>query len=117
MRFAEELLLLLHNDESGYFVPIPEWNMSCALAGAVLMDLAMEDRIDSDQISLTLTDATPTGDELLDPTLVEIAGEEQVHTPQYWVERIARRADDISDVAVDRLERVRDFGGSERRSV
>ncbi len=103
MRFAEELLLLLHNDESGYFVPIPEWNMSCALAGAVLMDLAMEDRIDSDQTSLTLTDATPTGDELLDPTLVEIAGEEQVHTPQYWVERIARRADDISDVAVDRL--------------
>ena len=103
MRFAEELLLLLHNDESGYFVPIPEWNMSCALAGAVLMDLAMEDRIDSDQTSLTLTDATPTGDELLDPTLIEIAGEEQVHTPQYWVERIARRADDIGDVAVDRL--------------
>ena len=113
MRFAEELLLLLHNDESGYFVPIPEWNMSCALAGAVLMDLAMEDRIDSDQTSLTLTDATPTGDELLDPTLVEIAGEEQVHTPQYWVERIAHRADDISDVAVDRLVKAGIFDSDE----
>ena len=103
MRFAEELLLLLHSDESGYFIPIPEWRMSCALAGAVLMDLAMESRIDSDLSSLTLTDATPTGDDLLDPALAEIASEEQVHIPQYWVERIAIRADDISDIAVDRL--------------
>ena len=106
MRFAEELLLLLHSDESGYFVPIPEWQMSCALAGAVLMDLAMEDRIDSDLTSLTLTSATPTGDELLDPSLGDIAQEEQVYTPQYWVERIAtRRADDIGDGAIERLVR------------
>ncbi len=106
MRFAEELLLLLHSDESGYFVPIPEWQMSCALAGAVLMDLAMEDRIDSDLTSLTLTSATPTGDELLDPSLGDIAKEEQVYTPQYWVERIAtHRADDIGDGAIERLVR------------
>ena len=104
MRFAEELLLLLHSEQSGYFVPIPEWQMSCALAGAVLMDLAMEDRIDSDLTSLTLTDATPTGDELLDPALKDIAAEETTYTPQYWVERIAtRRADDIGDAAIDRL--------------
>ena len=104
MRFAEELLLLLHSDNSGYFVPIPEWKMSCALAGAVLMDLAMEDRIDSDLNSLTLSDSTPTGDALLDPTLGDIAAANKVHAPQYWVERIAtRRADDIGDAAVDRL--------------
>ena len=107
MRFAEELLLLLHSEQSGYFVPIPEWQMSCALAGAVLMDLAMEDRIDSDLTSLTLTDATPTGDELLDPALEDIAAEEATYTPQYWVERIAtRRADDIGDAAIDRLVKV-----------
>ena len=29
--------------------------------------------------------------------------EKQEHSPQYWVERIARRADDISETAVDRL--------------
>ena len=104
MRFAEELLLLLHSEKSGYFVPIPEWKMSCALAGAVLMDLAMEDRIDSDLTSLTLSDATPTGDELLDPALGDIAAATKIHTPQYWVERIAtRRADDIGDAAIDRL--------------
>ena len=103
MRFAEEVLLLLLNEDTGYFAPIPEWRMSCALAGAVLMDLALEDRIDSDLKSLTLIDATPTGDELLDPVLAEIATDPEPHGPQYWVERIAARAERISDTAFDRL--------------
>ena len=104
MRFAEEILLLLLNEETGYFAPIPEWKMSCALAGGVLMDLALENRIDSDLETLTLIDATPTGDELLDPTLNSIAENAHRHSPQYWVERIAaRRAESISDAAFDRL--------------
>ena len=103
MRFAEQLLLLLHSQDTGYFVPIPEWRMSCALAGAVLMDLAMEDRIDSDVETLTVVDTTPTGDSLLDPSLEDLASEDKVHPPQYWVERLARRGDQISDGAIERL--------------
>ena len=52
--------------------------MSCALAGSVLMDLALDNRIDTDLETLTLVDATPTGDELLDPALEEIARGEKV---------------------------------------
>ena len=103
MRFAEEILLLLLNEDTGYFAPIGEWKMSCTLAGGVLMDLALENRIDSDLESITLMDSTPTGDELLDPVLEEIAGEGRAHSPQYWVERIARRAEEISDTAFNRL--------------
>ena len=106
MRFAEEVLLLLLNEETGYFVPIPEWKLSCALAGSVLIDLSLEDRIDSDLRTLTLLDATPTGDELLDPVLEDLAMCKQVHPPQYWVERVARRSDEISAVALKRLVRV-----------
>lgn len=103
MRFPEELLLLLHVEESGYFVPIPPWKMSFALAGGVLMELSLENRIDSDPDSIILTDPTPTGDEMLDPALDEIARAKQVHTPQYWVERIAQRGEEIIDTAIDRL--------------
>lgn len=103
MRFVEELLLLLHSDETGYFIPIPEWRMSCALAGGVLMDLAMENRIDSDLESIILVDSTPTGDELLDPALEEIAQEKITHSPQFWVERIAIHADNINEMAANRL--------------
>lgn len=103
MRFAEELLLLLHSQKTGYFVAVPEWRMSCALAGAVLMDLAMEERIDSDLETLTVADTTPTGDGLLDPSLEELASEEEGHPPRYWVERLAQKAGKISDDAVGRL--------------
>ena len=103
MRFPEELLLLLHSEESGYFVAIPEWRMSCAMAGGVLLDLSLENRVDADLDSLVLVDPTPTGDSLLDPTLEELAREEKVRAPRYWVERIARRADEISDEAIRRL--------------
>ena len=103
MRFPEELLLLLHVDESGYFLPIPPWKMSFALAGGVLMELSLENRIDSDLDSIMLTDPTPTGDEMLDPALDEIARSEKVHSPEYWVERIAQRGEEIIDMAIDRL--------------
>ncbi len=106
MRFAEEILLMLLDEKTGYFIPIPEWKMSCVLAGGVLMDLALENRIDTDVGSLTLIDATPTGDNLLDPTLEEIAKETDSHTPQFWVERIARNADAINTEALDRLSKI-----------
>ncbi len=104
MRFAEEMLLLLLDEKTGYFIPIPEWKMSCALAGSVLIDLALEDRIDSDLEFLSLIDPRPAGDDLLDPVLREIVEDAQVHSPQYWVERAARRSDEISTKAIDRLE-------------
>ena len=48
LRFAEEIMLLLLDDDGGEFVRVPEWSLQCALAGAVLMDLALENRIDTD---------------------------------------------------------------------
>ena len=106
MRFAEEILLMLLDEKTGYFIPIPEWKMSCVLAGGVLMDLALENRIDTDVGTLTLIDSTPTGDNLLDPTLAEIAKETETHTPQFWVEHIAKNADAINTEALDRLSKI-----------
>ena len=67
LRFVEEIILLLLEDEGGRFVRVPTWSMNYALAGAVLMDLALEDRIDTDLEGLVLIDSTPLGDSLLDP--------------------------------------------------
>ena len=90
MRLAEELIILLLNEESGYLEQVHGWNLSCVLAGAVLADLALESRIDTDLESLTLIDATPTGDELLDPVLAEIADESETRNAQFWVEKDLR---------------------------
>ena len=110
LRFAEEIILLLLDDEDGRFAPVPGWSLAYALAGGVLMDLALENRIDTDLEELVLVDATPVGDSLLDPTLAEIeAGEKtgmeagEKRGARFWVVRTARRADVIREEALSRL--------------
>jgi len=102
LRFVEEIILLLLRDHDGRFVRVPSWSLEYALAGGVLMDLAMENRIDTDLENLILVDPTPVGDILLDPTLAEIA-EEGVNTTRFWVERTVERADTLQDTALTRL--------------
>lgn len=103
MRLAEELIILLLNEESGYLEQVHGWNLSCVLAGAVLADLALEQRIDTDLTSLTLVDASPTGDELLDPVLADIAAEAEARNARFWVERTAPRSDTVLHLALARL--------------
>lgn len=102
LRFVEEIILLLLRDHDGRFVRVPNWSLEYAMAGGVLMDLAMENRIDTDLENLILVDSTPIGDGLLDPILAEISGEEE-HPTRYWVERVVERADDIHEQALSRL--------------
>ena len=102
LRFAEEIVLLLLNDDDGKFAQAPVWSLNCALAGGVLMDLALENRIDSDLEKLVLLDAAPVGDSLLDETLADIeAGEER--DARFWVQRIANRGLAIREEALSRL--------------
>ena len=103
LTIAEELILLLLKDDTGFVAPVPEWRMSCALVGAVLLDLSFRGRIDTDIEKLHVADATPTGDDMFDPTLATIAAEVDPHGPRYWVERLAANADDINEMVFDRL--------------
>ncbi len=102
LRFAEEIILLLLNDDDGRFARVPSWSMDYALAGAVLMDLALENRIDTDLERLVLVDSSPLGDSLLDPTLADIAAGEE-RNARYWVEHTANRAAEIREEALNRL--------------
>ena len=103
MRLAEETILLLLDADTGYLIPLPEWKLACVLSGAVLMDLALENRIDTDMEKLVLIDGSHTGDELLDPFLGDIVFETEVHSPQYWVEKLAPRAEEIYEATLERL--------------
>ena len=103
LRFPEEIILLLLDDEGGDFVRVPEWSMQCALAGAVLMDLALENRIDTDTEQLVLVDSTPVGDDLLDPTLARIAEATETHDTRYWIQDTAQRAYQIRERVLERL--------------
>lgn len=110
LRFAEEIILLLLDDD-GRFARLPSWSLHYALAGGVLMDLALENRIDTDLEKLVLIDSTPVGDSLLDPTLADIA-EGVESDARYWVGRTAARGEELRDEALKRLV---DLGILERR--
>ena len=103
IRLTEELILLMLDESSGYLEMVPGWDFSCVMAGAVIADLALEGRIDTDLQSLYLLDATPTGDRLLDPTLQEISRSEERPDTQYWVERNTSRSEEIVTLTLQRL--------------
>ena len=106
LRFVEEIILLLLRDDDGRFVNVPSWVLDYAISGGVLMDLAMENRIDTDLDSLILIDSTPVGDSLLDPTLADIAAKAEAaekHDARFWIAHTASSASAIRDEALSRL--------------
>ncbi len=103
LSLPEELILMLLNEESGYFHQVPGWDLNCAVIGAVLAELSLISCIDTDLESLFLTDQTATGNPILDPILKEIASEPTPRKTQYWIERLAPRAESIIDSTLERL--------------
>ena len=109
LTFCEEIMVLLLHDENGTFLPVSEHTLNRALTGAVLMDLAFANRIDTDPERLVVIDSTPTGDSLLDRTLARIAGEESAANSRTWIETLsaeeasAGKAETIRAAALDKL--------------
>ncbi len=103
LSLVDEFILTLLNEESGYFHQVPGWDLNCAVAGAALAELSLRSRIDTDMDSLILLDQTEIGDPVLDPILEKIAAESGNGNAQYWVERLAIRAESIVDLTLDHL--------------
>ena len=104
LRVTEELFLLVIDAESGGIRhSLAAHQRDAVIAGSVLMDLALENRIDTDPERLFLIDPKPVGDDLLDPTLLDIAGETDTHDTAYWIARTAGRGGAIRERALDRL--------------
>ncbi len=102
LSLPEELVLMLLSEENGYFHQVPGWDLNCAVIGAVLAELSLSSRIDTDMDSLFLVDRTETGNPALDPILREIAGEPGQRNAQYRIEQLAHRAEPIIDLTLGR---------------
>ena len=104
LRVTEELLLLIMDAESGDIQhSLPAHQRDAVIAGAVLMDLALENRVDTDAERLFLIDPKPVDDDLLDATLLDIVGATETHDTAYWIARTAGRGSAIRKRALDRL--------------
>lgn len=100
LTFTEELLLLL-DDETGTHLSARQSALECALAGAVLLDLAFAGRIDTDLEALVVIDPAPTGDATLDRVLSKIAARADTTDTRTWVRELAAgEADMIREQAL-----------------
>jgi Golgi phosphoprotein 3 len=88
LTFAEEILLLMLDDD-GAFLPIRGGAVEYILAGAVLMDLAFANRIDTDPEQLVSLDSTPTGNPMFDQALAYIANSGETKNTKGWIETLA----------------------------
>jgi len=74
LSLPDEIVLLTLDDETGRSVGRQGLAASLALAGAVMMELALAGRLDTDRNRLEFLDAKPTGDGVLDGGLALITG-------------------------------------------
>ncbi|NKE45699.1 GPP34 family phosphoprotein [Roseomonas frigidaquae] len=105
LTMPEEILLLLLDDETGKPVGLPGPAGDLALAGAILMELALAGRIDTDLDRLVLVQQRPTGDALLDGVLARLvagntAGE---RTSRWWIQDIAKSGPALRAQVLERL--------------
>ncbi len=103
LTFPEEIVLLSLDDKSGKFVDLPPLAMDQALAGAALLELAFQNRIDTDLTHLTLVNAKPTGEGMLDPLLEKIVEAQDKKDAKYWVGVFSAEGEKLREKTLDRL--------------
>ncbi len=103
LSLLDEFILMLLNEQSGYFYQIPDLKMNCSVVGAALAELSLLSRIDTDMESLLVLDSTETGNPCLDLILKEIVDEPAQHNAQYWIEKLIHHAETIADLTLKNL--------------
>jgi hypothetical protein len=103
LTLAEEIILLSLDDETGR--PLGRAGMApdLALAGALLMDLALARRIDTDRDRIWLADDAPTWDPALDVALGALATPGTPDDARGVIILLARQAGDIRAALMDRM--------------
>jgi len=115
LTLADEIVVLMLDDETGALKPTCAGFANIAIAGGILMELALLGRIDTDLNSLYVIDPMPDGDELLDGALREIAAEPPQQGSKSWIRHFAFEQGDLTQAVLERLVRAGILRTEERR--
>ncbi len=103
LTLTEDLVLLALDDHSGRILPVDDIGYRHALAGAVLLDLALLDRLENQDGALRVSDRTRTGEDLLDRWRETIEAEKEPLELRVWIARLALASDQIETAALNSL--------------
>ena len=103
LTMLEEVVLLAVDEKTGGLRSTREFGTSYALVGAVLFDLSLAGKIDTDTEIVEMVDGKPTGNATLDRVLVEMGRRRDLNTVQDWIEHIYLRKADLEGEALASL--------------
>jgi golgi phosphoprotein 3 len=85
----EALFILALDEDEGYIVESALENLQTALAGAVLAEMALQERIELKNGRVVVSNQECTGHPILDKTLNDILDETRLRKPRYWINTLA----------------------------
>ena len=103
LTLLEEVVLLTIDAATGQLRGDQDYSVPYALAGAVLFDLALAGRIDTDTDAITVLNPAPTGNALQDELLAELVEAKGHQSVRGWVEQTFRTRHDLEDRALQQL--------------
>ena len=103
LTMLEEVVLLAVDENTGGLRSTREFGTVYALVGAVLFDLSLAGKIDTDTETVNIIDRTPTGNATLDRVLAEMTRRPDLNTVQDWIEHIYHRKADLEGEALASL--------------
>lgn len=103
LTMPEEIMLLLLDDKTGRPIGLPAPAGDYAIASAILMQLSLDNRIDTDPERLMVTSHKPSGDPVLDEALTMISTNLGMRDSRHWIVEIGRQGDHYRAMILDRL--------------
>jgi Golgi phosphoprotein 3 len=103
LSLTEELVLVALNDDTGRMIDLLPFSLETAMAAALIMDLTLAGRIDTDPERLFVLSAAPTGYVILDEVLARIVAEPQPLSSAEWLRRLAVPGTELQDRILDQL--------------
>jgi hypothetical protein len=90
MNLAEEFALLAYRDDG---TPLTDGTrLDNGLGGALLLELALAEKVDVEDKKVVVLDPVSTGDPLIDAALRQVAEDQKARKPGHWVTKLAENA-------------------------
>jgi Golgi phosphoprotein 3 len=102
LNLIDQLTLLALDDKKGSIIP-DSISFSYAIAGAVILELALEEKVDISHELVRTKDRTKTGDTILDKYFDLIQQSKKERKIKSWVDRIGNKAEQIKKDTIEKL--------------
>ncbi|MEQ8201018.1 MAG: GPP34 family phosphoprotein [Syntrophomonadaceae bacterium] len=103
LTLPEQLLLLALHDQKGTILSSASISINYGLAGAVLTELALREKVEIRDKKLVLLNRSLTGDDILDAALTQIINSAKERKADHWVNKLAGSKMRLKQSILERL--------------